>query len=343
VWRAVYYCSVSAKHDFHRARAPAAWLAALVCALQPAAAPAESLGDLYSVTVPYAGQNEAAFREAMRDVLARATGRRDAAELETLAPIVAHASRYVVSFRRAAGNQLTVTFDGAAIEDAIDASGLPFWGGERPVTLVWLALDRGGGLRALVQSAAEGEERTRVEQSAARRGLPLVWPGPGDDLVRALQQAWSGDHAPLVASAGRYGAEGVLIGRASPGAGGQLAVEWTFIAAGLSATAHGPLEAGPELAADRYGSLYASRVAGQRSEQIVTVTGIDSLERYASAMRALRRLPPVRGVAVDEVTPDAVSFLVSVRGDPDALRQAIVRDGQLTAVDASRLIFSLSP
>lgn len=341
--RAVYYCSVSARPDSLRAAAVAALLAAVATWFGPGPATAESLGDLYSVTVPYAGQNEAAFREAMRDVLIRATGRRDAADLETLAPIVANASRYVVSYRRAAGNQLTVTFDGAAIEDAIDASGLPFWGTERPVTLVWLALDRGGGKRALVSAASEGDEKSNVERSAARRGLPLAWPDPGDDLVRGLQQAWSGDHAPLVEAAARYGAEGVLIGRATPGAGGQLAVEWTFIAAGLSSRASGTLESGPELAGDRYASLFASRGAGARSEQVVTITGVDSLERYASAMRLLSRLPPVREVAVDEVTPDAVSFLVSVRGDPEGLRQAIQKDGRLSAVDASRLIFALSP
>ena len=51
----------------------------------------------------------------------------------------------------------------------------------------------------------------------------------------------------------------------------------------------------------------------------------------------------MRGVAVDEVTPDAVSFRVNVRGDPEALSQAIQRDGRLQAVDAGRLIYALSP
>jgi len=45
---------------------------------------------------------------------------------------------------------------------------------------------------------------------------------------------------------------------------------------------------------------------------------------------------------VDEVTPDAVSFLVRVRGDPEQLHQAILRDGRLVAVDASRMIYTLS-
>ena len=58
---------------------------------------------------------------------------------------------------------------------------------------------------------------------------------------------------------------------------------------------------------------------------------------------ALGRLPLVRGVAVDEVTPDAVSFALTVRGDPDALRQAIRREGRLVPVDESRMIFALAP
>ncbi len=318
-------------------------LAALALLFSVAPSRGESFGDLYSVSVPYSGNNETAFREGMRAILVRVTGRPDAPELENLAPLVAQASRYVVSFRRATGSQLAVTFNGPAIENAIDASGLASWGNERPVTLVWLAVDRGEGRRALLHAGAADPERARVEQSAARRGLPLVWPGAGDDLVRSLQQAWTGDHAPLVSAAVRYGAEGVLIGRATPGPAGSFSVEWTFAAAGLTASASGDLESGADLAGDRYASLYATRGAGQRSEQIVTVTGIGSLEAYAAAMRLLARLAPVRGVALDEVTPDAVSFLVHVRGDPDSLRQAILRDGRLQPVDSSRMIYAVAP
>lgn len=323
------------------------WFAALALAAFASPLGAVSLGDLYSVAVPVVGQGEAAqlaaFREAMRDVLVRATGRRDAPELESLAPLVAQAARHVVSFRRAAGNQLAVTFDRSAIENAIDASGLPFWGAQRPLTLVWLAIDRGGGRRSLISAANTSEEKRRVERVAARRGVPLIWPGPGDDLGRGFQQVSSGDHAPLVAAARRYGADGVLIGRARVTAGGKHSVEWTFSAAGISAQATGELESGPDLAGDRYASVHASRGAAQRSEQLLTVTGIDSLEAYATALRTLSRLPHVRGVTVDEVTPDAVSFVLMVRGDPAALRQAIERDGRLAIVDSSRMIFSLAP
>ena len=339
----MYYCSVSARPDLAPARRFHAWLAVLALTALALPAQAESFGDLYSVTVPYTGENEAAFREAMRDILVRVTGRRDAPELENLAPLVAQASRYVTSFRRAAGNQLAVTFDGAAIENAIDASGLAFWGNDRPVTLIWLALDRGGGRRALVSSSDTSDEKARVDANAARRGLPIVWPDSGDDLVRATQQAWSGNHDALIDAARRYGADGVLIGRARQTAAGSYEVDWKFSSGDVAATAAGELEAGPELAAEHYAGIYASRGAAQRSEQIVTVTGIGSLEAYAATMRTLSKLAPVRRVSVDEVTPDAVSFRVNVRGDPEALNQAILRDGRLQAVDAGRLIYALSP
>ena len=277
-----------------------------------------------------------AFREGMRDILIRVTGRPDAPELENLAPLVAQASRYVVT-TSGAGQPARGHFRRPGDRNAIDASGLASWGSERPVTLIWLAMDRGSGRRALIHAASEGEERTRLESNAARRGLPIVWPGAGDDLVRGLQQAWSGDHVPLIDAARRYGADGVLIGRAQPTDTGGFTADWTFTVAGLTARASGDLDAGLQLAADRYAALYVSQGAGQRSEQIVTVKGINSLESYASAMRMLSRLAPVRGVAVDEITPDAVSFLVHVRGDPEALRQAIARDGRLVAVDAPRI------
>ena len=323
------------------------WFVAMgLFALTPISA-AVSIGDLYSVTVPVAGAGDAAqqaaFREAMRDILVRATGRSDAAGLEGLAPLVAQAGRHVVSYRRATGGHLAVSFDGPAIENSIDAAGLPFWGPERPLTLVWLVLDRGSGRHTLIGAASSGDEKLRVERAAAHRGVPLVWPGAGDDLDRSIQRAWSGDHAPLIAAATRYGADGVLIGRAPVTAGGQQAVEWTFSATGIAAQSTGELESGPDLAADRFAAAYASRGAGERSEQVVTVTGVTSLESYTAAMRVLSRLPAVRTVAVDEVTPQAVSFILQVRGDPAALLRAIEHDGRLLAVDAPRMIFSLAP
>ncbi|MBM5811468.1 MAG: DUF2066 domain-containing protein [Gammaproteobacteria bacterium] len=341
------YCNPAMLPACARLRSSAVVL--LLCALTngPARPDTVTLPDFYAATVPASGVDErarqAAFRAALADVLVRATGQRDAAQLESLAPMVADAARYVVSFWRATGNRLAVSFDGRAIENAIDAAGLPFWGAERPVVLVWLALDRGGGQYAIVNAGSPGEERQRVAEVAARRGLPLVWPVPGEDSALAAQAIASGEHTALLEAAGRHGADGVLVGRVAAGNSAARPVEWTFTGAGTHAAVHGVLETGPDLAADRYAGLLASSTAGRRSEEYVTVTGIDSIEAFAGVERALGRLRPVREVRLYEVAPDAATFRVEVRGDPQALVAALQRDAHLQVIDSARLVFALTP
>ncbi len=318
----------------------------LLCLAWSTTGGAAVLEDLYTASATLSGRGNsaqnAAFQGAMRDVLARVTGRRDAADLETLKPLVNGAARYVRSFQAAPGGQLAISFDGSAIEAAIDQAGLPYWSPERPLTLVWLAVDRGGGRRSLVTANSSSDEQRQLERVARQRGIPLAWPSASDDLRSVQDAAWNGSHGALLGAARRYGADGVLIGRASLVAG-QWAVRWTFQGAGMSFVQDGDLETGAHEAADRYASIYASRTAGQRSEQLVTITGIDSLEAYAHAQRALQRLEAVRGLNLREVGAGQVTFEVTLRGDPQALAAAVRRDGRLTVIDGPGLIFALQP
>jgi hypothetical protein len=316
-----------------RRRLASSWIA--LCLFAAVGASADSLGNLYETTVPVGTAGEAAaFRAGMSDVLVRVTGRRDAPALAGLAPLVSDASRYVISYRRATGGNLTVAFDGDAVEQAVAAAGLPFWGEQRPLTLVWMAVDRGGGQRGLVTAEAASSERRVVEQAAMQRGLPLVWPSAGSDenLRGRFEQVWSGDIASLAAAAGRYGAEGVLIGRAVSTGRGQYTVDWSSQGAGGSLTL-------------RYASRYASTSAGQRNELLVTISGVTTLARYADVTRYLESLGVVRELSVHEVQPEAVVFRLTVRGDLGALQREVAAGGHLVRADggSGAAIFSYRP
>ena len=320
----------------------AAWL------LAAGSVPAASIGNPYESTVPLGSAGQpAAFREALSDVLIRVTGRRDAPGLAGLAPLVNDAPRYVSSYRRAAAGRMTVTFDGDAVEQAIAASGLPFWGDQRPLTLVWLALDRGSGQRGLVTTEAASIERRAVEQAAAQRGLPLVWPSAagGEDVGRRFQQAWSGDTAALTAAAARYGAEGVLVGRALASGRGEYSVDWSFVGEGTSAELRGGLEEGVHAAADRYAGLYASASAARRTDLVVTIQGVSNVAQYAETSRYLESLTVVRGVLLQDVLADAVVFRLSVRGDLAALQREVAAGGRLARADgaAGTAVFTYRP
>jgi hypothetical protein len=291
-------------------------------------------GGLFEVTVPVtADGRQAAFRTAMADVLVKVTGRRDAAQLPGLVPLVDDASRYVTSYRRAAGGRLAISFDGEAIESAVAEAGLPFWGAFRPVTLVWLAVDR-GGQHGLVTAEAYSSEKSEVEAAADLRGLPLAWPSSaaGEDARLRLEQVWSGDVGSLTPAASRYGADGVLVGRAVAGPGGDYSVDWTFVGAGGSAALRGALGDGVNLVADRYASLYASPAAAQRSEIDVTIAGVTSAAQYADVARHLASLSTVRAISLRRVLPDAVVFRVSIRGGLYTLQREAGAAGRLRPV-----------
>jgi hypothetical protein len=319
----------------------AAWL------LAAAGASAEDVGKLYESTVAIGAAGQpAAFRDALSDVLIRVTGRRDAPGLPGLASLVGDAARYVSSYRRASAGRMTVTFDGDAIERAVAGAGLPFWGEQRPLTLVWLAVDRGGGQRGLVTAEAASSERKAVEAAAAQRGLPLVWPtaAGGEDIRRRLEQVWSGDQAALTA-AGRYGADGVLIGRAVAAGRGNYSVDWSFVGAGTRLSARGGLEDGVHAVADRYASLYASVSAARRTDLVVTVQGIATVAQYADVSRYLESLGVVRGLTLQEVQSDAVVFRLSVRGDLATLQREVASGGHLSRADggADAAVFTYRP
>jgi len=320
---------------------------AAVALLAGAGARAATIGNLYQVLVsPTSGGTPAALRQGMADVLVRVTGRRDAADLPALAPLVSDAARYVTSYRRAAGGRLAISFDGDAIEQAIAAANLPFWGENRPATLVWLAVDRGGGQRGLVTADATSRERRAVDLAAEERGLPLVWPTDSNPVQARghFEQVWSGNVDALVAAAQPYGTQAVLIGRAVR-TGGGYAVDWTFVGAGGRSQVRGDLADGVDMAADRFASVYASVGAAQRQQVVVTVTGVSTLVQFADVSRVLSALPAVRGVVLHQAQPDTLQFTVSVRGGAAELRRQAASAGHLrpVAAAADSLTFAYQP
>lgn len=314
-----------------RFRLLARGLAALTLgwALLAGGATAATLPGLYHATVPSPGADDAArnaaFQQAMRIVVVRVTGQRDAAQAPGLAALIDQAGRYVQVLKPVARGQLEVGFDGGAIENAIAAAGMPYWGAERPTLLVWLAVDRGNGQRGIVTAATQSDERRVVEQAAGQRGLPIAWPSlaANDDPMRRFAQVMSGSTGGLVAEATRLGYDGILIGRSAAKPGATPTFIWSFQAAGASGQASGGLAEGPNLAADRLAAVYASVSAAQRSDLRVTVSGITSLDAYAAALKSLGAADVVRSIDVVEVDGDRLTCRVAVRGDATAYRRAL--------------------
>lgn len=299
-------------------------LLVLAFAITPAFA--VTVPDLYEVSVPLAGGRDAAFVEAMKAVVVRVSGRRDAPV--RLGGALNDPRRFVQRFGETADNQLQVGFDSVSIDKLLIDAGLPVWGRERPATLVLLNVQASDGSTYWIDGNASTAEREIVSRVARERGLPIIWPDgtridPGSDA--------SGDVSALMQAAARYNANAALLGNArSDGAGG-LSVRWTLASDDGAASVAGSLEEGVNLAADTFARVYSA--SGTSLDSVtVEISGISDLGAYANTLNRLESMTLVRSVAVDQIVGDTLLFRLAVRGDAETLRRALALDAKLVPV-----------
>src|SRR5271154_1601642 len=155
------------------------WICLAALSLGEGAA-AITRAEMYQGTAPLADRSDtaytAAFQDAMKSVLIRVTGRRNADEDPALSSLVSNARRYVQQYRAAPDSQLWVAFDGPAIERWLTQNGQPLWGHERPTTLVLLGVQTGAQSGTVVTTDDTSELKLAIAPAAVARGLPLMWP-----------------------------------------------------------------------------------------------------------------------------------------------------------------------
>lgn len=283
-------------------------------------AQAVTVPDLYETAQPVDGSRDAAFVEALKTVLVRVSGQRDAA---TRVGDVNDPRKYVQRFGFTADNMLEVGFDSASIDRLLSNAGLPIWGRERPATVVMFGAEDGGGWRWLA-SDTPAQERDAIERVARQRGVPLKWP-----VMDAQERAAASSDAPgLLQTAERYGADAVLLGRSRGGL-----VQWTLLSKDGAAQATGGIEDGVHLTADTFARVFAASATSLGSV-VVEVGGISNLAAYAATLNYLEGMTLVRGVALEQVAGEKMRFRLAVRGDAATLRRAIALDHRLVPIDA---------
>ena len=324
-------------------RLAAGWLA---CAMLGLSAPTLHAAEvaLYRATVPLGGSTEAdrqaAFAAALRAVVVRASGRRDAGSNPQVSASAGRAQRLVQQYSATDDGQLRVGFDAATIEDVLAQAGLPAWPSERPATLVVLAAAGAGTDPRVLRAGEAAAERTQLEHAAQARGVPLVWPVAAT-TVDAVQAQLSESGVDGAARLAGTPADAVLIGRSS---GGEI--EWTLVHAGQSSRKRGPVGEGVHFAADQYAEFYAPPSTRGSSTAVVHIDGVDSLQAYAALMRELESLSMVRGISVGELDRTTLRLELNLRGDLELLRRIAMLTPNLrpaTGADAAAPQFVYLP
>ncbi len=319
--------------------------------------------DLYRTQVPMIEDTpqarNAAFRAALEDIVVRITGISADREDDELEPLLQSARRLAVQFGTTSNGELWVEFDGPALERRLLALDQPIWGRERPAILVWLAVDLGRGDRRIVSGAEPiwltqpvspgdivipqllpEEEPTLqelVNDAAAYRGLPLVWPlVDAEDLLRvSFPDVWVPFDEAVLDASQRYKVDGVLVGALRHRDGRDPRVSWTLYFRGERYQETGTLADGVFLAAELFAGIFAVRSNSQLDNSVrMTIAGIESMEQYARLCRYLERLTMVTALEVEQFSGNVVSVRLALRGGSETLRNAI-QLGQLLEPDDS--------
>jgi hypothetical protein len=275
---------------------------------------------------------------ALRVVLVRATGLREAANDPALAQVLAQAQTYVLGTRPAGtGSAITVMFDAASLERDILAAGRTVWPSERPVLLVVLT---GGPASGAFETRRQVEGA--LDAAGNRRGQPITVARP-----EALNLPTTGDISPeaALAAAQRIRADGVLVGYgdAVPTGG---TWRWMLNAPGVSESWNGTLEDGVHGAADVFVRNAVSYAALPETSLLVEIEGVPTLKEYARAAELLAEVPGVRGVQLAEAAGSRTTFAVLMRGGADTLLGSLGGNQRLERIDPTaggNLAFRLRP
>ena len=289
---------------------------AVVCTLVWGAcmAPAMATQTVAIGEVAVSSSGDAAFAEAMRSVLIRATGRRSAANDPAFAPLLQDARRYVQILRPpTAGNPARITLDAAAVERAIAALGQTVWARQRPLVLLVVTQPPPGADAATV--------REQLERAASERGLPLRL---SSAAAAGLTPGSVVSAEAALLAARRAGADVALIGEAD-GAEWQ----WSLVDGAAVTVFTGEVTAGVEGAADALALGSLATLAQPFAETELRVVGVESLKDYADVQRILEANAAIKAAALVAAEGDAMLFRVEVAGGAAGLVSALANQSRL--------------
>ena len=311
---------------------------------------AVEITSLYTVEVsldpedPDAQKNS--YRTALIEALIRSTGSSATANAEELEVLFSNPIRYVLQQQVGSNNTLIVTLDGPAIERTLRDSGVPIWGSDRPLTIIWLAIDWGLGDREIISAADSSYSfssdrfidrnhllRERVHVVAARYGVPIIFPLLDiEDLERIdFIDIWGGFDGPLLDASSRYQASSVLVGRirtddlASP--------RWTWHMGEQRIDWVGQPEQAIEQLAE---ALVLSDVAqGQHGNESLelNISGIQSIHDYGQVQRYIENIRGVESLMVEMVVSNRITYLVKLQGRSNQLKNTLALSGFLEEED----------
>lgn len=297
---------------------------------------------LYQVEVPVADQTAktrwGAVLEGFKEVLIRKSGSRQVISAEESRQAFRKVTAYLQRFQYIPNTDeniqapflLKLDFEPRLVDELIQEAGMPIWGSDRPVTILWLAAEENFS-RQILKDDAENSISALLKSNAKRRGIPIIFPlmDLEDELNVNISDVWGRFNNTVVNASGRYGADSVVTGRLAK-IGEVWQVKLSYINQGdeqfLEFDVDSP-ELLSETLADHVAELLCQKycvVETLTSHQIsVQVSGINNFASFKKVQDYLQGLSSIRKIEVDKISATTVRFGATLLGDLQSVKDGI--------------------
>ncbi len=300
------------------------------------------VNSIYKAYLPVASQSakdrSLAVPQGFTQVLVKVTGNSRILDNPSVKVWLKNAETYIEEYSyKAQGNKssfpylLELNFDPESINKLLLDAGIPTWGQNRPLILVWVEFDGPDHPAEIIGSDADGELPTLLKQFSDQRGLPMLLPMMDvTDLNQVAVNDVTTMSLPTLQNASkRYGNDALLVGHITEGdltrsrwklTMGNNQWAWAISGKDLPEVLSTVINNVADNLASRYAVVLSNNV---QTELTLNVAGVKQAADLTQLMTNLQRLSPVAEVRLVRVSNEGVVLGVSLRGSKQAFIQAI--------------------
>lgn len=318
-----------------------------VCCMISSALAEFEIQRIYEVELPLpAGgfDQTSVIKQAFKDMLVQVSGTRSVLVNSSIIAAIAAPDKYVTQFSYHASAQPTtpersikVSFNENLVDQLFTTTKLPIWDKKRPLTLIWLVVERDQKI-AWLEGADSVAFIQALEQAFHKRCIPFALPllDLVDTEIVSEQAIGNTTLEALEAASKRYHPDVILTGRLKHNTSWEG--RWTLI------QNHDPITFDTSAQAlNAFADETAEKIATQlrtlpgkndnqnpaltnmpnTGQVVVCIFGIANAEQYSQTIEYLRRLPAVDGVEVAEVASDKTIFHLQTSENQSNIAQTI--------------------
>lgn len=242
---------------------------------------------------------------------------------------------------------LKASFDHQRVISTLREAGLPVWGSQRPLTLLWISVDENNQQTILADDSAT-DIRTDLAQESNNKGIPLLLPIMDlDDVMQVSITDVRGMFTDVLAKAStRYQADYFAVANIDTQVSNlhysiklfdknrTNGVLVALISQQGDATDYQQAtKSMMSILADYYISQYAIASTGGDLTTQVRFTGLNNMTQVVNVERYLRQLSAVKSITLSQFKGDSATYTIDLFSTLDDLQRLLNIDSRLSQLD----------